>query len=100
MKVEIDTEILQEALDMFGIGAQIRMVVEECAELTDALMKYQRGRVGEKEVITEIADVQIMCAQMELAFGGSTKVVEMERMRKIDRLRDRLAKLKGKNGTS
>lgn len=90
MKTEIDGTILENAIDTFGVSSQIDMAVEECLELVDALMKYQRGRVGVQEVVTEIADVQIMCAQLEIIFGGSSKIVEMERMRKMDRLRQRL----------
>ena len=93
MKTEIDEIILKNAIDSYGADSQIMMAVEECAELVDALMKYRRGRNGVMDVVTEIADVQIMCAQLELIFGGSSKVVEMERMRKMDRLRSRLEKL-------
>lgn len=90
MKTEIDTEILNGAIDSFGVGSQIDMAIEECAELINALEKYRRGRIGISEVVTEIADVQIMCAQLELIFGGGSKVVEMERQRKMDRLRNRI----------
>lgn len=92
MKIELDEATLKCAIDTFGAASQVDMVIEECAELTDALMKYRRGRVGVNEVVTEIADVQIMCAQLEMIFGGSSKIVEMERLRKMDRLRDRIAK--------
>lgn len=90
MKTEIYSEILKEAVDTFGVSSQIDMAIEECAELIDALMKYRRGRVGAQDVITEIADVQIMCSQLEFIFGGESKIVDAERMRKIDRLRSRL----------
>lgn len=90
MNTEIDSEIIRDAVDTFGISSQIDMAIEECAELIDALMKYRRGRVGVNEVITEIADVQIMCAQLEFIFGGNSKIVGAERMRKMDRLRSRL----------
>lgn len=45
------------------------MVSEECAELINALCKYKRGRVTDSDVITEIADVMIMCEQMAYYFG-------------------------------
>ena len=91
MKVELDEMVLKEAIETYGADAQIMMAVEECAELVDALMKYRRGRNNTFDVVTEIADVQIMCAQLEMIFGGSSKVVEMERARKMDRLRNRLS---------
>ena len=92
MKVELDNEIIHGAVESFGAQNQINMAVEECAELVDALMKYRRGRVDLNAIVTEIADVQIMCAQLEYIFGGSTKIVEMERARKMDRLRGRIEK--------
>ena len=70
------------------------MAIEECAELIDALMKYRRGRNSINDVVTEIADVQIMCSQLEIIFGGSSKIIEMERARKMDRLRGRIEKFK------
>ena len=90
MKIELDNEILNGAIDTFGIGSQIDMAVEECSELINALEKYRRGRVGVPEVVTEIADVQIMCAQLEYMFAGDSKIVDAERMRKMDRLRGRI----------
>lgn len=97
MKTEIDSEIIKEAVDTFGVSSQIDMAIEECAELIDALMKYRRERVGAQEVITEIADVQIMCAQLEFIFGGESRIIDAERMRKMDRLRSRLESHKNKS---
>ena len=90
MKTEIDSEIIKDVVDTFGVSSQIDMAIEECSELINALEKYRRGRVGVPEVVTEIADVQIMCSQLEFIFGGESKIVEAERMRKMDRLRSRL----------
>lgn len=92
MKTELDQTTLQRAIDVFGADGQVYMAIEECSELVDALMKYRRGRIGVNDVVTEIADVQIMCAQLEIIFGGSSKIVEMERARKMDRLRGRIEK--------
>ena len=84
------------AVEKFGPESQINMAVEECAELIDALCKFRRERVGTLDVITEIADVQIMCEQLAYMFGEQT--VEDERKRKIERLRKRLTKYEGGNG--
>lgn len=55
-------------------------------------MKVELDEMVLKEAIeTYGADAQIMCAQLEMIFGGSSKVVEMERARKMDRLRNRLS---------
>lgn len=84
------------AVEKFGPESQINMALEECAELIDALCKFRRERVGTLDVITEIADVQIMCEQLAYMFGEQT--VEDERKRKIERLQKRLTKYEGGNG--
>lgn len=87
----IDKEILDEAIQTYGTESQLNMAVEECSEFIDAIMKFRRGRVGVQEVVTEIADVMIMMEQMTIIFGGNSKIVECEILRKMDRLRSRLA---------
>lgn len=84
------------AVENFGPESQINMAIEECAELIDALCKFRRERVGTLDVVTEIADVQIMCEQLAYMFGEQTVVDE--RKRKIDRLQKRLTKYGGTNG--
>lgn len=93
MKIETvnQGDILEEAIKTYGVESQVNMAIEECAELINALEKYRRGRIGGLAVITEIADVQIMCAQLEIIFGSA----EIERDFKIRRLWDRMKK--GKN---
>lgn len=80
--------VCQEAIDKFGIDSQIMVAIEEMAELTDALCKRKRGRNTPKDIITEIADVQIMMKQLSLIFGK--EAVCAERLRKLYRLHDRL----------
>lgn len=90
MKIETVNHgsILEEAIKTFGAESQIDMAIEECAELINALEKFRRKRINGLEVITEIADVQIMCAQLEMIFGSA----EIERDFKIRRLNERLKK--------
>lgn len=72
------------------VPAQAAMVVEECSQLTNAICKFRRGRVGEDDIITEIADVMIMCEQLSNYFGKEK--VALERERKLTRLEERLSK--------
>lgn len=81
------------AVEKFGKQSQIDMAIEECSELINALCKLRRERVGPIDVITEIADVQIMCAQLAYIFGEQS--VEEERMRKIERLKRRIESYNG-----
>lgn len=85
-----EKEICTLAVDIFGPDSQINMAIEECAELIDSLCKFRRGRNEAIDVVTEIADVQIMCEQLAYMFGPKTVVDE--RKRKIKRLQERLSK--------
>lgn len=85
-----DKDILIEAISKFGEEKQIDMAIEECSELINALEKFRRGRVERFDVITEIADVQIMCEQMAIIFGEGG--VFIEKQRKLERLKERLNK--------
>ncbi len=85
-----DEMICWDAVTTFGVENQLDMVIEECAELIDAIQKYRRGRVERAGIITEIADVEIMCQQLR-AWLGSNEVAS-ERDRKIKRLAERISK--------
>lgn len=54
----------QRALSKFGENAQKEILIEEMAELTQAILKDRRGR--ESNISEEIADVQIVLDQIKL----------------------------------
>jgi len=75
MKVEFTAAqiiTMQTALDKWGLAAQAGQTVEECAELIVALQK-QFNRTPSPEtienIVDEIVDVEMMLAQMRLAFN-------------------------------
>lgn len=82
--------IYNRALNEYGIKAQEYVLIEECGELLDALAKLKRGRVEVKDLITELADVSIMCEQIGYFYGWEEFVAEKER--KLLRLKERLEK--------
>ena len=75
MKIQFtDTEVemMQTALDKWGLNAQVGQTVEECAELIVALQKYINRTPkpdAVENIIDEIADVEMMLAQMRLVLG-------------------------------
>lgn len=81
-------ELFELTVTSFGREAQKAMAMEECSELINALCKEKRGRVTDKDIITEIADVQIMCNQLALIYGKDE--VRYEKSRKERRLFSRL----------
>lgn len=86
--------ICENALDTFGIEHQVDKCIEECAELINALEKYRRGRALPPEVVTEIADVMITCAQMSIVFGRVAVV--HEQARKLKRLEKRIERARNR----
>ena len=85
---ENQERLCEDAINVFGVNSQINMTTEECGELLSALNKYRRGRVGKDEVITEIADVIIMCVQLAFYFGYYD--TQNEITHKISRLAQRI----------
>lgn len=81
-------EICVQAIGTYGKDAQIEMCIEGCAVLVNALCKFRRGRNTRQDVVTEIADVRIMCEQMAILFGD--KDVDEGIERKLERLKERM----------
>ena len=75
MKVEFtvaEVSVMQTALDKWGLNAQAGQTIEECAELIVALQKHiNRTPAPEsvENILDEMADVEMMLAQMRLVFG-------------------------------
>lgn len=66
-------------------------LLEEMAELQDALCKFKRGRRTAEDIAEEIADVGIMLDQAKLIFHVEEEV-EAQRARKVARVEERLKK--------
>ena len=82
-------DICRAALDTYGAEAQIMMVFEEMAELQKELCKNARGSRNVVLIAEEIADVEIMLAQMKLHFD-IVKETEDWKAIKLHRLKRRL----------
>lgn len=88
---DMERAVFQKALDAWGAEAQALCLLEEMAELQDALCKYKRGRRTVEDIAEEIADVGIMLDQMKLCFHIE-ETVEAQRAQKTARLAERLKK--------
>ena len=84
-------DLFETVIAKFGFDAQKAMAIEECVELINALCKEKRGRATDEDIITEIADVQIMCEQLAIIYGKEK--VRQERLRKLMRLHKRIQSL-------
>ena len=87
--------IYEQALELWGEDAQLRLAQEECAELIVAINHRQRSIdhrprhvPSDDFIIEEIADVEIMIEQLKTIFGAE-KVAAAKKI-KIERLIDRM----------
>ena len=79
--------------DYYGKEPQMGVAQEECAELIQAISKVRRkGETVETldNLVEEIADVSIMCAQLEELFGVRASVA-WHMHQKLDRQLERIA---------
>jgi NTP pyrophosphatase (non-canonical NTP hydrolase) len=83
-------ELYEAAAARWGLDAQFGQAVEELGELLVALRHYQRGRISREAVLSEVADVRIMCEQVAYLLAFEPSEVLDEEGRKLFRLRERL----------
>lgn len=90
--LEIDDKLYAKCIALWGYEAQLDMVIEECSELIQAISHLRRKRVGIREVASEIADVELMISQMRHIFKNQdiSKLIEEEKEKKIQRIKERL----------
>lgn len=73
-------ETIDEAVETWGIDAQIDMAIEECGELIVALQHLKREREWARaEVFEELADVTVMREQLARYFDDFEEDVEIAR---------------------
>ena len=94
-RVRLESETVWcDAIEHNGEDMQLNVAVEEMAELTKEIIKYKRGFDNLQQLAEEIADVEIMLEQLKLIFGVHIVVI-IEKEKKKDRLRKRLAEGEG-----
>jgi len=78
-----EDEIYGKAWKRWG-ELQFDVLIEEMSELTKEICKMRRGKDNRNEIAEEIADVEIILAQMKLRFGKER--CEAYRQAKLARL--------------
>lgn len=86
MKKEDRLSLYDEAIKKWGGEAQREMAYEELGELITAIARHRRGRTDRNGLITELADVTIMCEQLAYMLGYEDYENEIDR--KLIRLRE------------
>ena len=80
---------LRKVINKFGKEAQCRQVMEECAELIQAVNKNLRSIGAKENLIEEMADVGIMLDQLRIMFEiKDTEInkIRCEKMKQIKRM--------------
>lgn len=68
-------QILQDAINTYGLEPQVDMAIEEMAELIKALLKLRRDKSsGDYNVREEIVDVQITLDQLKIIYGWESEI--------------------------
>lgn len=99
MKEEMERQCILIA-DHYGIDFQCNQLIEECAELIQAINKYKRDHIGGQplvrpvwardQLIEEIADVEVMLCQIKHLLRIPEYQVEEVARNKIERTISRI----------
>ena len=87
------TDTYKQAIKTYGEHAQKLMAIEEMSELTKEICKDFRGKLDREHLIEEMADVLIMLDQMLILYKISGEEVGLMRIKKVERLKERLEKV-------
>ena len=89
-----EQEIYQKAIDKWGLEKQALKAVEEMAELIQALVKDNFHKPASQEICEniheEIADVEIMLAQLRLIYPSD--LIDKQKHFKLKRLQETIEK--------
>lgn len=87
LRLKYNQMVSYASIEKWGERAQANQTTEECAELIVALNKYYNrdyNGCSLEDLVTELADVEIMSACMRMVVGSH--LVEAEKNRKLERL--------------
>ena len=88
-------QLYKKAWEKWGMTAQLMVFMEECAELTQAISKYSRysktSAQPSRDIVEEIADVEIMIEQMETRldwenFRKRIETAKHDKLLKLDKV--------------
>ena len=89
--MRIDTEKLKKIIVHYGAYNQVNKTVEELIELSEVLIKdVNKGTIDKDSLYEEMADVEIMLAQLKIIYNMDPEGLQQEIDRKIERTLERI----------
>ena len=88
-----DEEMLNRRIaEHYGYKSQSKMLIEECAELIQAISKYNRETTEKRmeNLVEEIADVEMMIDQIKYLLAIEHEKLDSWKSLKINRTIDRM----------
>lgn len=82
-------EVLENAIQHYGVKFQIDKAIEELVELLNELCRCKTGRENVENITEEMADVTIVLWELGLIFANNERLSE-EIEYKLDRLQSRI----------
>ena len=83
---------ITEIADYFGYEQQKNMLIEEQAELIQALNKYDRTKTEETfgNIVEEMADVELMIGQVKYLLDINQDAIDEIKEEKIKRIKEKI----------
>ncbi|MBQ7906801.1 MAG: hypothetical protein IJ309_02375 [Clostridia bacterium] len=81
---------IRKAIETYGAEAQLWVAIEEFAELTQAICKFNERRGSIEAIVDEMADCYIMLEQLRIMYGLEGATISNVIDKKIKRLETRL----------
>ena len=82
--------VLEQAIEYYGKPHQQMKAIEELGELQQAILKALDDRLDLKNIIEEIADVEVTLAQLRMIFKIDPIELDVVKKQKILRLESRM----------
>ena len=84
-------KIIQDIVNKYSKEEQVLQAIEEMSELTKELIKnINRNKQNETEIILEVADVEIMLAQLILIYDTDPEKLQVAIEYKLLRQKERI----------
>lgn len=97
------TEEIRKIAKHYGLNSQSNQLIEECAELIQAVSKFRRALehknfsvdkslIALENLIEEIADVEIMLEQIKYLVNIPEEDIQAQKIYKINRTKEKIAR--------